>query len=144
MSGDVATDICFVDSNVWLYILLPGQDTEKANAARNLVRQPGIRIHISTQVVNEIVNGIIRHSALNETDIRAFIESLYARYTVVPISEPIQLNASHLREHYALSHWDSLIVSAALDAGAIFLYTEDMQDKLMIEGRLTVVNPFRV
>ena len=41
-----------------------------------------------------------------------------------------------------LSHWDSLIVAAALAAGCDTLYSEDMQDGQVFEGRLTLKNPF--
>jgi predicted nucleic acid-binding protein len=51
-------------------------------------------------------------------------------------------DASHLREQYSFSYWDSLIVAAALQAKATTLYTEDMQAGLVIDQRLTIINPF--
>lgn len=60
MSDEPARDICFVDSNVWLYILLPGQDVDKANSAKELVHALSTNIVISTQIINEVVNGIIK------------------------------------------------------------------------------------
>jgi predicted nucleic acid-binding protein len=47
-----------------------------------------------------------------------------------------------LRESYSLSHWDSLVVAAALQADTSILYTEDMQDGLIVANQLTIVNPF--
>ncbi len=47
-----------------------------------------------------------------------------------------------LGERYQLSHWDSLIVAAALRANCDTLYSEDMQHGQLIDGRLTVINPF--
>jgi len=38
--------------------------------------------------------------------------------------------------------YDSLIVSAALQCECSILFTEDMQDGQMIEGRLLIKNPF--
>ena len=52
------------------------------------------------------------------------------------------LLASNLRDRYKFAYWDSLIVAAALDTGPDSLYTEDMQHGQVIEGRLTLVNPF--
>mgnify|MGYP001002970320 FL=1 len=52
------------------------------------------------------------------------------------------LLASDLRERYKFAYWDSLIVAAALDAGCDTLYTEDMQHKQVIDGRLRLINPF--
>ena len=42
----------------------------------------------------------------------------------------------------ALSHWDSLIVAAAIQAGCDTLYSEDLQNGQIFDGRLKVVNPF--
>ena len=55
MSDETSQKSCFVDSNVWLYILLPGQDNAKANIAKQLVREKEANIVVSTQVVNEVV-----------------------------------------------------------------------------------------
>ena len=142
MSDEISKDICFIDSNVWLYILLPGQDTQKGKTAKELVDSKSKNIVISIQVVNEVVNNIIKHASMNEVEIREFIRRFHARYTVHSIAEPIQLNASQLREKYSLSHWDSLIVSVALHSGATQLYSEDMQDGMVISEQLTIVNPF--
>ena len=53
------------------------------------------------------------------------------------------LKASALREQHAFSFWDSLIVASALATNATVLYSEDMQDGLVVEKRLRIVNPFK-
>jgi predicted nucleic acid-binding protein len=68
--------------------------------------------------------------------------AFYAQHRVVPIAESTLLSACDLRETYSFSYWDSLIVAAALEAGAKLLYSEDMQHNLWIDQRLRVVNPF--
>ncbi|MCA9999134.1 MAG: PIN domain-containing protein [Anaerolineales bacterium] len=65
MSVEATADLCFVDSNVWLYILLPGQDVDKSILAKELVSRQRANIVISTQVINEVVNGIIRHAVMS-------------------------------------------------------------------------------
>lgn len=142
MSDESPGNICFVDSNIWLYIFLPGHDDEKAGAARALVRKRRTDIVVSTQVVNEVVNTILRNGAMNEVEIRELIGSFYTSYDVRSITESIQLHASQLRERYSLSHWDSLIVSVALGSQATVLYSEDMQDGLVVDDQLTIVNVF--
>ena len=141
MSDEKSKHPCFVDSNIWLYILLPGQDVNKGKTARELVELERPHIIISTQVVNEVINTVIRHASMDELEIRELVRRFYARYQVRPITEAIQLHASHLRENYSLSHWDSLIVATALHVGATKLYSEDMQDGLVIDKQLTIVNP---
>jgi predicted nucleic acid-binding protein len=53
------------------------------------------------------------------------------------------LAASELREEYSLSFWDSLVVSAALLSGAEVIYSEDMQDGLVIRETLQIINPLK-
>jgi predicted nucleic acid-binding protein len=50
--------------------------------------------------------------------------------------------AWRLQERYRFSYYDSLILAAALSAGCSSLFSEDMQHEQVIEGRLTIVNPF--
>jgi predicted nucleic acid-binding protein len=47
----------------------------------------------------------------------------------------------HIAERYGYSIFDSLIIAAALHAGAGTLYTEDMRDGQAIDG-LAIRNPF--
>jgi len=50
--------------------------------------------------------------------------------------------ALDVRERYGFSWYDSLIVAAALAAGCQRLYSEDMQHGQLIDGQLSVINPF--
>ena len=47
-----------------------------------------------------------------------------------------------IADRYGFGHFDSLILATALAAGCTALYTEDLQHGQVIEGRLTLVNPF--
>ena len=140
MSGKAG--LCFVDSNVWLYIFLPGQDKNKAAIAKRLIQQKQLSIVVSTQVINEIMRNLFRNKAISEVEARHLIRSFYQDCQVVPVNEPVQIQASQLREKYSLSYWDSLITAAALESGTVTLYSEDMQDGLTVEKQLTIVNPF--
>jgi predicted nucleic acid-binding protein len=61
---------------------------------------------------------------------------------VASVTPTITELAMNIGERYQISHWDSLIVAAALATGCETLYSEDMQDGQVFEGRLTVRNPF--
>ncbi len=50
--------------------------------------------------------------------------------------------AIRLARRYKLSHWDSLIVAAALLAGCEKLYSQDMQHGQVFDEQLKVINPF--
>lgn len=82
-----------------------------------------------------------RKAALPEKDVQALIIAFYEKYTVADIDKATLLEASELREKYSLSYWDSLIVANALNADCAVLYSEDMQDGLQVEQRLTIINP---
>ena len=47
-----------------------------------------------------------------------------------------------LTERYGLSVWDASVVASALEADCDTLWSEDMQDGLVVSGRLRVRNPF--
>lgn len=136
----VATDLCFVDSNVWLYAVIESPESAaKSVSARTLV---GERRLVSTQVVNEVCVNLLRKAQRTEDEIRRVVQAFHAQHRVVPINESTMLVASELREAYSLSYWDSLILATALEAGATILYSEDMQHDLWIHARLRIVNPF--
>ncbi|HEX7378498.1 MAG TPA: hypothetical protein VF278_15370 [Pirellulales bacterium] len=58
-----------------------------------------------------------------------------------PTSKVFELSF-RLRRRHSLSHWDSLLIAACQEAGASYLYTEDMQDGADYGG-VKIVNPFR-
>lgn len=72
---------------------------------------------------------------------RDAIRELFAWAPVVIDAEAIDA-AFGIQDHYRLSFWDSLIVSAARATRAGFLLTEDLQDGQDLDG-VVVVNPFR-
>jgi predicted nucleic acid-binding protein len=47
-----------------------------------------------------------------------------------------------LAERYGLSVYDAMIVASALIAGCTTLWSEAMQDGLLVEGEPRIMNPF--
>lgn len=140
MADDISPD-CFIDTNIWLYAFIETDDEKKSVIARDLLRlsQPVV----SVQVVNEVCVTMIRKAGFVEEQIRELVASFYAKYRVLDLGHSILISASELRESYSLSFWDSMIVASALDAEVSTLYSEDMQDGLMIDDSLRISNPFR-
>ncbi|GAA6621842.1 PIN domain-containing protein [Scytonema sp. NUACC26] len=136
----------FIDTNVW-YRLFEDQKIEAAE--RNRKRNIAISITsiqgmiISTQVVNEVSANLLKKAAFNEDQIKSVIQSLYHRCTVVEFSINTFESASDIRSRYNFSFWDSLIVACALEADASVIYSEDMQDGLVVASQLKIVNPFK-
>ncbi|MBN3925317.1 PIN domain-containing protein [Nostoc sp. NMS4] len=143
----MSNDAFFIDTNVWLYRLFDdkkievGERERKRNIAISITSNEGIVI--STQVVNEVSANLLKKAAFNEEQIKAMIQSLYRRCTVVDFSLSILKSASDIRNRYNFSFWDGLIVACALSAEATILYSEDMQDGLVLPGQLEIVNPFK-
>ena len=135
----------FIDTNIWLYRLFDDQRIEaqererKQNIAISITNQSNLMI--STQVINEISVNLIKKAKFDENQIKAVIQSLYNRCQVLEFSLTILESASDLRLNYNLSFWDSLIVASALSGGGNTLYSEDMQNGLIISQQLTIINP---
>jgi len=130
----------FFDSNVLVYTLTKG-DPRQAVAARLLQENAGT---VSVQVLNEVASVAHRKLKLSWADVAETLADLRAL-----CQEPRALTlATHqaalaLAARHGFSFYDALIVAAALEAGCTTLLTEDMQDGLVVEGRLTLRNPFR-
>lgn len=131
----------FLDSNIWIYALANNQDINKRNIACQLVNAEGVII--STQVINEVCLNLIKKSSFSEQQIIQLIEAFYKGSHIISFNRDILVNSSNLRSRYKFSFWDSLIVACALAAGASILYTEDMQDGLVVDSQLQIVNPFK-
>ena len=61
---------------------------------------------------------------------------------VMPLDADCHRIGINVAERYGFSIYDSMIVAAALQAGCDILYSEDMQHHQLIEGSLTVINPY--
>lgn len=132
----------FPDSNIWLYAFMRVQDPEKHIRAMEIIDGPDVRI--STQVVGEVCNTLLKKGGKSEDEIERIIRTFYDRYVPIQVDGPERLlRATDLRKKYHFSHWDSWIVCAALESGCSTLYSEDMHDGLVVEGTLTIRNPFR-
>ena len=66
------------------------------------------------------------------------------RQQVVENGKEALLTTSDLRSRYRLSFWDSLIIASGLIGGSSIVYSEDMDDGLLVDNRLRIVNPFRL
>ena len=127
----------FADTNIPLYAL--DVDAEKRKKALTLLRGNPV---FSVQVVNELISVATGKMKLAQPQINRLARVMMKRCEVVTMDAAIVKEAIALGERYQLSHWDSLIVAAALRANCDTLYSEDMQHGQLIGGRLMVINPF--
>ena len=71
-----------------------------------------------------------------------FVSYLLKASYLQPENEEVVNTALMIFKKYGLQSFDSKIVASALQAGCNILYSEDMQHGLVIENKLTIVNPF--
>lgn len=129
----------FLDSNVLLYAF-SATDTQKQARARALADEPGAII--STQVLAEFANVVLRKFGMPLAEARKRTAELAARCEVVVVTPLIVIDAFRIRERYGFGFFDSQIIAAALAAGATTLYSEDLHHGQTIEGALRIVSPF--
>lgn len=133
-------ELCFVDSNIWLYSFVKHQNNSKHETAKELIDNS--EIALSFQVINEVCSNLLKKFSFSEEKIEGLISEFFKQCYLTPFNESIYLKACGLRRQYSFSYYDSMIISAALSSGAKNLYTEDMHHGLKIEGKLQIVNPF--
>jgi predicted nucleic acid-binding protein len=128
----------FFDTNVLLYVA--SDDLAKADRAEELIGAGGI---ISVQVLNEITNVARRKMGLSWTETRAFLSMMRGLLPVQPLTIDVHETGLALAERYGLSICDAMIAASALHADCDTLWSEDMQDGIVLDDRLGIVNPFR-
>ena len=128
----------FIDSKVILYLL--SADAKKANETESILLTGGL---ISVQVLNEIANVAVRKLSMSWTEINQFLASICSLCAVESLTVETHDRGREVAERYGLSVYDSMIVAAALLAACTVLYSEDMQDGLLVDKQLRIANPFK-
>jgi predicted nucleic acid-binding protein len=126
-----------VDTNILLY-LHDKSDKRKRDIAKNILSD---NPKIPAQVISEFLNVTRRQLVLSKADIIAYCADLLKDCDILPISCDTLNNAAVLIQKYGFQIFDSIIVAASLEAGCSVLYSEDMQDGLIVNG-MTILDPF--
>lgn len=129
----------FVDSNVLLYAL--GNDARKKFIAVTLL---AARPTISTQVLAETTHVARRKFGFSVAQVQTALAAFRSEVEVCVITELLFDEALKIAAQSGYSIYDSLILAAALASSCATLYSEDMQHGQIIQGKLTIINPFRV
>jgi predicted nucleic acid-binding protein len=128
----------FFDTNVLLYSA--SLHDERTSRAEALLARGGI---ISVQVLNEFAAVARKKMNMPWEDVA---EALAAIRTLCPTPVPITVQtheaAVKIAMRYGYHIYDALVLAAALEAGCDILYSEDLQADQVIDGRLTIRNPF--
>ena len=134
----------FLDTNIFVYAATD-DDPAKASVASSLVRR-ALSTHkgvVSFQVVQEFFNVAFKRFAprMSPAESEAYIDGVFLPMLRIHSSASLYIEALALYRKHSLAWYDSLIVSAALQAECAILYSEDMQHGQRF-GALQVRNPF--
>lgn len=127
----------FLDTNIIIYAF---SDDARSATAQALMAEPFI---ISTQTLNEFSNIGRRKLRLSWDQIREAVDEIIKVATaVVPVDRHMTLSAISVADRYNLAIYDALLITAALQTNCERFYSEDMHHGLIVDQRLTIVNPF--
>jgi len=134
------SDSVFLDTNLLIYYV--SDDLRKKKRVYDLLITAS-SVVVSSQVINEFVAVTIRKNIYPREDTLRFAGEFMDLFTVIPVDEKVIRSSFDLMMKHGYSSWDSLIVAAALQSRAKILYSEDLHHGQVIEGRLTIINPFK-
>ena len=134
-----------VDTNVWLYAI-DFKEPQKLGRSRQLLAdlETTDGTVLLWQVVSEFVNGLRRwerQRGLTHQQVDAWTEWIIEMFPIVTPQHTTVLTALDLSRRYSLSHWDSMLLAACIEAGVTTLYSEDLSHDMRYDSVL-VVNPF--
>jgi len=143
-AADLADSICYLDTTIFVY-LFDTVDQQKYRKARSLVDYylTSGKGRISVQVLTEWRNVMVKkYSAIVDASFRQHFITAMKAWNPISVTVEMVVGADKLTERYNLSPYDSLHIQAALDAGCSYFLSEDMQNGLVIDNRLTILDPF--
>ncbi len=129
----------FFDTNVLIYAI--AQNDPRGPRAEALLAAGGV---VGVQVLNEFVSVARRKMHMPWKDVTEALDAIRVLCSSpVPITISTHQTALRITEKQAFEIYDALVVAAALEAGCATLYSEDLQHGQVIDGKLTIRNPFR-
>lgn len=117
----------------------------KHHIARTLVEksvQKGICV-FSVQVMAEWRNVMIKkfHAQMKNEYRLNFLQWM-KEHNPTPMTGDLVCRAEGMSTRFSISPFDSTHIQSAQDANCQYFFSEDMQDGLVIDGTLTIMNPF--
>lgn len=129
-----------LDTNILVYAESVS-GVEKGRTARDLMDRLGADAVVSLQAVAEFYNVMTLKARIPAAEARGLAEQVVGFYETVATTEAVLTEALELAQQHRLRIFDSIILSAAAEAGCNLLLSEDMQDGFVYRG-VTVANPF--
>jgi predicted nucleic acid-binding protein len=134
----------FLDTNIFVYTF-DETAVEKRQIAQQLIRDALLtrRGIVSTQIVQEFLNVALHKFSrpMTVSDAEAYLKTVLIPLCQQYPSGSFYERALLVKAETGYSFYDTLVVTAAIEAGCSTLLSEDMQDGRVVQG-LTIVNPF--
>ena len=136
---------CFLDTNILVYSFdhsNPAKQTEAVRLVKTAL-QNGKGV-ISSQVIQEFINVATKkfETAFTLEDCRKYLDTVLSGLCRVFTSIELYKHSLDIMERWGYSHYDSLIIAAALQADCETLYSEDLHHHQKIRD-LIIIDPFR-
>ena len=134
----------FLDSNIIVYLFDKSQPKKQKIAQELFERAHSTKAGIiSIQVMQEFSNVATKKFAIPLTflDLQSFLISGLRPLCKVQTDVNLIIRALRVRDDTGFSFCDSLILAASLQAECAYVYSEDLQDKQLVE-MVRIVNPF--
>lgn len=134
-----------IDTNVLVYAFDLAEATKRPRAQQLIDDEiANSTATLVWQVVGEFLNCLRRweqHGRMTATDVEAHVDDLLRTFPIaLPTVATVRLSLDLSRRH-SLSHWDSMLLAAYIEAGIDTLYSEDLSAGSVYDS-VKVVNPF--
>lgn len=139
------SDVVFVDTNILVYAHDADAGAKRERAIEKLRQLWAADTgRLSVQVLQEFYVNVTRKltTRVARSTAREVVDT-YGAWVREPTTAETVLRATDIAELAQISFWDALIIAAAEQAGAAWLFTEDLNDGQSIAG-IKVVNPLLV
>ncbi len=128
----------FFDTNILVYVI--GQHDERTPQAEALLAAGGV---VSVQVLNELAAVAHRKLGMSWEQIGEALDAIRMLcHDPAPLTVETHDAALRIASRYRFHIYDALVVAAAIESRCTTLLSEDLQPGQVIDGTLTIRNPF--
>ena len=134
------------DTNVLVYAIDADEPVKQVAAIRLLDRlsEPASETVLLWQVAGEFLACLRRWQSagkVSAADVEADIRDVLSMFPLAAPAPAVFELSLGLSSRFSLSHWDSMLLGACIDAGVDTLYSEDLSSGAVYQS-VEVLNPF--
>ena len=135
-----------LDTNILVYFMDQNEPGKRAQAIALLdsLVQTDVETVLPWQVAVEFLCCLRRweqEGRISRQETVGNIKQLDLMFRCVLPTQAVLWKSLDLASRYSLSHWDSLLLAACIEAGVRTLYSEDLSSGVLYDS-VAVVNPF--